>query len=343
MWYSNASMKYKLYKKYEYRGRLIQAYGNNARELADCMKRKEQAIDLNNGSENMSFNEWCEICIERYKRESVRKDIKTVLKSRFYPHFKGLRLTKITTRNLQEALNELSGMSMSYINQAYQAIRFIFKYAVIEELLAKDPSLALVKPIGTRKKRRALTAKEREAVIKVAKTKKQYYAFLLMLYCGCRPSEATECKGKDIISVDGIPTLHIRGQKTALSDRFVPIPKELYPLIKKTPKNEYISPTEKGNKQNKDKLRRTWLFFRRKLDIELGATIYRNAIVESVISPDLVPYCFRHEYCTDLARKGIDIRLAQRLMGHTNIKMTADIYTNLETSDIISKTKSLAE
>ena len=51
---------------------------------------------------------------------------------------------------------------------------------------------------------------------------------------------------------------------------------------------------------------------------------------------DLVPYCLRHEYCTDLARKGVDIRIAQRLMGHATITMTANIYTNLTVDDTIT-------
>lgn len=330
-------MKYKYYKKYKYNGHTIQAYGNTLSELKDCMMRKEYALN----SDDITFGNWCDICIERYKRPSMRYGMKSLVKSQFNALVKH-NLKSITTSRLQDLLNGMSHFSQSYINSAYQALRFIFKYALIEERIEKDPTLPLVKPIGTRGKRRALTSDERKAVIKVGKTKRQYYAFLLMLYCGCRPGESTECMGKDIIVVDDTPTLHIRGTKTAFSDRFVPIPKDLYALIKNTPKSEYISPTQKGNKQMPDKLRRTWTFFKRKLDIELGAKLYRNQVVESVIAEDLVPYCFRHEYCTDLARKGIDIRLAQRLMGHSTIKMTANIYTNLEMHDIISKTKELA-
>ena len=39
---------------------------------------------------------------------------------------------------------------------------------------------------------------------------------------------------------------------------------------------------------------------------------------------DFVPYDLRHTYCTDLARAGVDIRTAQKLMGHANISVTAD-------------------
>jgi site-specific recombinase XerD len=50
--------------------------------------------------------------------------------------------------------------------------------------------------------------------------------------------------------------------------------------------------------------------------------------------PDIVPYCLRHEYCTELARRGVDIRIAQKLMGHADVHMTANIYTNLSREDV---------
>lgn len=338
-------MKYKYYKSYSYKGRRIQAYGNTASELARSMKAKEVKIDREKRDTVMTFDRWCDICLEQYKIRASKETIKatkSALVSRVYPYLKGIPLSQIKRADCQLIMAHMEGFSQSYIRTVAQTLTFVFRYAVLEKLIPENPMSGVTPPKGTRTARRALTTEERTAVIKVAKTKRQYYVFLLMLYCGCRPSEAAECKGSDISEVNGIPTLHIRGQKTAFSDRFVPIPKDLYPLIKNTPENEYISPTERGNKQITDKLRRTWLYFRRKIDIELGATVYRNQVIVSKLD-DLVPYCFRHEYCTDLARRGIDIRLAQRLMGHANIRMTANVYTNLDTKDIISQTAVLAD
>ena len=51
-----------------------------------------------------------------------------------------------------------------------------------------------------------------------------------MLECGCRPSEAMGLIGTDINHEERL--LHIRGTKTANSDRYVPIPDRLYEDIK---------------------------------------------------------------------------------------------------------------
>ena len=54
----------------------------------------------------------------------------------------------------------------------------------------------------------------------------------------------------------------------------------------------------------------------------------KKIIILSVVSDDLVPYCLRHTYCTDLEAAGVPINIAARLMGHSNILLTSKIYTH---------------
>lgn len=44
------------------------------------------------------------------------------------------------------------------------------------------------------------------------------------------------------------------------------------------------------------------LYFKRELEIHMGAEVYRNQIIQSVVAPDLVPYCLRH-----LQRAGVPL------------------------------------
>ena len=67
----------------------------------------------------------------------------------------------------------------------------------------------------------------------------------------------------------------------------------------------------------------------------MGCKTYRNALIPPYpLADDFVPYCLRHTYCTDLCKAKIDVRTAQRLMGHANISITADIYTHVDFDDI---------
>ena len=79
----------------------------------------------------------------------------------------------------------------------------------------------------------------------------------------------------------------------------------------------------------------TWEVFKRKINIAMGCAVYRNKLIPPYpLADDIVQYCLRHTYCTNLAKKGIDIRTAQKLMGHTDIRMTANIYTHIDMSDL---------
>ena len=68
--------------------------------------------------------------------------------------------------------------------------------------------------------------------------------------------------------------------------------------------------------------------------------MYRNQLIAPYpLADDFVPYNLRHTYCTDLQKKGIDIRTAQYLMGHSDISLTANIYTHADNSTILEAAK----
>jgi len=52
----------------------------------------------------------------------------------------------------------------------------------------------------------------------------------------------------------------------------------------------------------------------------------RRRKVLSVLTPDFVPYCLQHTFCTDCQAKGVPLKTASYLMRHTDISITANIY-----------------
>ena len=154
-----------------------------------------------------------------------------------------------------------------------------------------------------------------------------------MIECGCRPSEAMNLIGKDIDRKEHL--LHIRGTKTKNSDRYVPIPEPLYLTISATKPFDPICPNHNGKKHSESSYTRLYEHLKRDMNKSMGCKTYRNALVPPYpLADDFVPYCLRHTYCTDLCKAGIDVRTAQKLMGHANISITADIYTHVDMNDI---------
>ena len=319
---------------------------------ADNEKMAERKIankirDLEEGkvtiANTMLVREWALRAVDAYKTNQAditREKYIQRMKHCVLEHIGDMQLKQVKPLHCQKVLNLQAGNSKRQINEVHQTLNFIFKTAVDNELILKNPAENIVKPAGTKTYRRSITDNERVHLIKVCDNDDRLILFLLMLYCGCRPSEACEAKGMDIKLLEGQPVLHIRGTKTDNADRFVPIPDVLYGKIKTTPKFDYISPNKAGKRHDASSYRRLTKRLYREMNISMGCRVYRNQLVPPYpLADDFVPYDLRHTYCTDLQKKKVDLRTAQYLMGHSDVSLTANIYTHADNSAVLEAAK----
>lgn len=73
----------------------------------------------------------------------------------------------------------------------------------------------------------------------------------------------------------------------------------------------------------------SWKNFVKEMDLANGAHLYRNQVKNSIIAPDFEPYLLRHTFCTDCQAAGVPINVAKEWMGHSDISVTAKIYTHM--------------
>ena len=320
-------------------------YKIRADSLEDLYVKKANKIrDLEEGkvilSGSMTVADWMEQCIDLYKpniSDDTKKDMLYRLNKHVLNEIGMYRIKDVTPIMCQRIMSNQADMSKSHITKLYQEMNFIFKRAVKNHYILENPADDLVLPKGSERKRRSITDEERKHFLKISDEDDRFLLFLLCLYCGCRPGEAIGCIGDDIQLINQTPMLHIRGTKTVNSDRFVPIPDVLYDRIKRTEKDSPIAPNETGRMHGTESYNRLRNRLRREMNISMGCKVYRNALVEPLpLDPNFVPYFFRHTYCTDLQKAGVDIRVAQRLMGHASIEITANIYTHVDMNDIIN-------
>lgn len=307
------------------------------------LKRKLSAGETVRSS-SMLFRVWADIALETYKPNVSPKymtQIRSRLNNHILPYIGQMPIGRITPIECQKVLNSLAGMSKSMITKTSQELSFYFDMAKKNNMIAKSPADDLIRPNGYTNKRRSLTAVERAAFLKVAEKDPRFILFELMLYCGCRPSEAAEVKYEDVLELDSVPFLHIRGTKTENSDRLVPIPKELQGKLCGIHLCGLCAVTTHKKHHTQQTYDRLSARLKREMDIALGAKMYRNKIVISVLADDFVPYLFRHTYCTDLKKKGVDVRIAKDLMGHADIKTTANIYDHADGDTLMLAAKQM--
>lgn len=287
----------------------------------------------------MTVKMWAERCFEEYK-SNIQPDTK---KNQWYrvnkwilSNIGDMRLKDVKPLHCQKIMNNMEGYAADTINKVLQLMRFIFDKAIQNNFIYENPAKYVNPPKGTKTSHRTITEAERNIILQVCDKEQKYIYFLFMLFCGCRNSEVAEIKGLDVEIMNEQPILHIRGTKTKNSDRRVPIPLYLYSRLPKIEPFAYFVTNANGNKLSKANRQTLWNHFRRDLNIAMGCKVYRNKLVEPFpVAPDLTPYCLRHTYCTDLQKKGVDLRISKDLMGHADIALTANIYTHTDMESIL--------
>ena len=335
------SKQYKFRTTFTFNGKRYVVRANSERELIE--KRTEKLRDLREGKvmigPNMTVKSWAEQALATYKpnvSDRVMESMQLRMNKHIYSAIGNMPIRSVKPMHCQQIMNAQIDMSFSHIRKLSQELHFIFRTAVENKIILENPADHIVVPSGKKGSRRSLTETEKKHFLTACDLDPAFNLFLLMYYCGCRPAEAIGAIGKDIETTeDGGHRLHIRGTKTENANRYVPIPDVFYQKVKDTPPFSPIAPNRAGRFHTESSYDRLVSLLKRQMNISMGCKVYRNQLQPPFpLAEDFVPYCLRHTYCTNLAKSGVDVRTAQRLMGHANIQITANIYTHVDDSQI---------
>lgn len=325
--------KYKVTKSFTFDGKRYYIRGDTEREVNRKLAKKQ--YELENGlvtyDSNMPVKIWVEEVTRTYKSDLSEKalaDFKCRVNKHIVLELGNIPIGKVRPIQCQALINSKAGYSKEYINKIRRDLKFIFEKAVENKMILENPAANIRKVKGHVTHRRSITRYEREHLLQACQDPR-FLPFLFMLYCGCRPAEAVEVQFRDIETQSGIPFLHIRGTKTENSNRYVPIPPALYEVLPHRHGFSYISLNRHGKPHTESSYKALVRALYRQMNISMGCRVYRNQIIPPYpLAEDFVPYCLRHTYCTDLQKAGIDVRTAQKLMGHADITTTANIYSH---------------
>ena len=220
--------KYDYSKTFTFEGKRYRVYGDSLEEVIEKKALKLRDLQENRVILNAStkVKGWVEIALPTYKPDISEGSMKRI-RHRIDKHILSLigqfPVSSVKPVQCQQILNNQVGKSQSYISKIHQDLCFIFRTALENQMIIKDPAASLHRPSGYTNHRRAITDYEREHLLKACSENKRLVPFLFMLYCGCRPAEALQIRANDLTTIDGIRALHIRGTKTDNADRYVPV------------------------------------------------------------------------------------------------------------------------
>ena len=193
----------------------------------------------------------------------------------------------------------------STVSSNLSAIEFFFEKVLNKKIKLPHPKRN--KPIPE-----VLTAEEVKNLINSIHNYKHKLILKLLYGCGLRVSELVSLKKEDINFTESL--IHIKLSK-GRKDRFVKIPEsikeDLHKYLDLTLTN-LVFESAKGGKLNTATIQK----------------IVKDSAKKAGIKKHVHPHTLRHSFATHLLEQGTDLRLIQKLLGHSDIK-TTQIYLSV--------------
>lgn len=306
---------------------------------------------------SLTVEQWAYLWLERYKKSAVGvsqlKNYETLIRLHICPVIGYMDVKDVKPFHIQEVLERSPSRSKSNMDKLTGTLRQIFERAEINGMIERSPARSMIRPTCEDvHKRRALTRSEIKSLLATAAHHRAGLWVRIMLQCGARRGEATAICVGDIDKENHL--LHIcrsieyatgnkgqvKGTKTESGERYVPVPNDLFSdmmqyIQNRKLKTGFLFRNANGNNMSETKVRRLWSSFIRQWDLDEGAETYRNAIVTHAVDQDITPHYLRHTYATQLYRAGVDLKSAQYLLGHADIRTTANIYSHIDAEDVV--------
>lgn len=243
--------------------------------------------------------------------------------------FGELKASEVTPKMIEKLLDDLARQRYSARTVKTQkvVIGLIYKYAVLNGKADKNPAEYVPLPKNLKSQQRTPPKSETIEIIKSSVSVPFGLFPYFLLYTGCRRGEALAIRWEDIdfhkntiticrkvVFQNNKPVVE-NHLKTKAGEREIPLIlplKEVLEPIKMI--KGYIFIDDCGN-----------LLTERQYVNRLNA-------YKKTTGADFTPHQLRHEYATILYDAGIDEKMAQSIMGHSDISVTQNIYTHIRES-----------
>lgn len=236
--------------------------------------------------------------------------------------------SELTLPDLQNFIQWIAELGMTSSSQAriISGIRTFYKYCLLEDISATDPSTLLEAPKLKRALPDVLSFGEIDNLISQLDVSTpegtRNKAILETLYsCGLRVSEVVNLKLSQLFLDVGFIKVLGKGNK----ERLVPIGESAI---------KYISIYQSliRNHQKIQQGEEDILFLNRRgkrLTRVMIFLIIKDLAKKAGIKKNISPHTFRHSFATHLIEGGADLRAVQEMLGHESIT-TTEIYTHLD-------------
>ena len=313
-----------------------------AKKNALLMQARD-VIDLD--ADTVTVKEWVDHYLTQYAKNRVRENTyasyRWMLSHYIEDSLGSIKLGKLRSIQIQSMVNKIlsGGGSARTAEYAFAILRSAIRQALKEEILVRDPTLAVCLPKKKRREIQPLTEEQWVSLLQAgAKESPQFYTELLVEWAtGLRRSELIGLKWPDIDMEAATVTINravMNGEhgptlsetKTDASRRSLALPPTVIEELKHHRRrqaaqrlksriwqiNDFVFPSSVGTAQEPSAISRT--FARTATAVGLKGFSFHK---------------LRHDHASRLVMAGIHVKKIQAQLGHSNISITMDTYSHL--------------
>lgn len=278
----------------------------------------------------MFFKDYSSMWVKNYKSvkaKNTQRIYTNIIINHLNPAIGNIELSEIKRQDLQGIINDTIDRP-STCRHIKLTLKQIFADAIDEGIIVKNPCKNLSIPKVYVKEKRALNDIEKRTILNIEFEPMEKMFVYIIYGCGLRKGETLAletsdfingnvCVNKNIAFSSGKP--YITCPKSRTSIREVPTPDFVVNCLKNynNKKNEKLFAIN-GEYLTDIEYTKMWKNIVKKIDEQTGC------------SKDLTAHVFRHNYATMLYYSSISIKMAARLLGHSNIDMIMKVYAHLD-------------
>lgn len=355
-----------------YQGRFVNRFGKRQTFYASTLSELRQKLrnaqyedekELNVVTKDITLDEWFEVWME-----TCKKNCRDSTKESYITHYKRIQKAlgwrKLTSLNLvimQQAINEL--VSDNARKNSKKILVDMFEKAIASDLLIKNIAKQ-INPVITKedkKERVVLTVREEEWFLQQAEGTFYYNLYVVALDTGLRIGELMGLMWEDVdfkkrvlhvrrtmcyFRKDGKYIHEMHDVKTKNGKRDIPLTNRAYDALKRQ-RLQKMEISLKGKTAPEGLENLVFVTKNNRPTQQFLVQECMLLIVRHIreIHPDFEefsPHTFRHTFATRAIENGMQPKTLQKLLGHSSLQMTMDLYCHV-TEDTLFDAMKLME
>ena len=300
-------------------------------------KREEAKRDIDRGldiSVSPTVEEFTKVWLTEYKKGVIRDTsymmLDSILRSHVIPEIGRMKIREVKPAHIQRMMRAMEDKAKSTQARTLTATRSLFKAAMENDLIVKNPCVSSIRPRGEdTEEKMPLTPEQEKLLLDKVKGTNMYLFVLLGLNAGLRHGELLGLQWSDFDFNTGVVTVqrsvvrtieNRRGElstemKTAAAHRSIPLPWSVINEVRDEMAKShsvYVIPGKRGEPLALSTSSQRWYRMMKKLPF------------------DTTPHRMRHTRITRWFEQGLDLKEIQYLAGHATSNVTLDIYTHYQ-------------